>query len=277
MKPQNKLGSPLRMKKKKKARPPRNRSHPVFENGFLVLGHRGVPSQAPENTLAGFRRAKDLGANGIELDVRLCRTGELVVIHDARVNRTTLGRGFVKVFPLARLQRLELRNGFCAGFRDEHIPTLRQVFEAFAQDTVINVEIKGYPRIADGVEIQILRLVHEYEAAARVIVSSFNPIPLRRIRRLDARIATAFLIDRNFFIHHSERVISRLAGINAVHIEAPLAKPRLLQRLKKLGLRCLIWGSMSRKELESVLDGEIDGVITDYPHLFRDLAERGKH
>ncbi len=250
------------------------RLHRVFQRDFLILGHRGVPTEAPENTLTSFRRAREQGAHGIELDVRLCASGELVVIHDARLNRTTTGRGFVKSKTLAQLRLLRIRNHRADEATFEHIPTLEEVFEEFGGDFFINIEIKGYPRKNEGVEGKVAELVRRYAAEDRVIVSSFNPVPLRRLRRQFPGIATAFLVDRAFFIRRSEKAIRRLAGVDAIHLEAGLATPELLQRLHDLGLACLLWGEISPEKLAELRRYPLNGMITDHPAIIRKILER---
>lgn len=250
------------------------RSHPVFENGLLILGHRGMPPVAPENTLTAFRMAKAHGANGIELDVRLCQSGELVVIHDARVDRTTNGRGYVRHLSLDEIAKLETVYRHSDVSVAERIPTLEQVFAEFAHCMSLNIEIKGYPRLMAGVEAKILKLIYDYDAISRVIVSSFNPIPLRRIRSLDRNIATGFLIDRNFFIRRSEKAIKRMAGIDAIHLEVTLARPRFVRRLQRLGLRTVVWGKIDHENIENLLGLHVDGLITDYPNIISSYVER---
>ena len=243
--------------------------HPFFQNGFLILGHRGVPGEAPENTLSSFRLAKMQGADGIELDIRQCKSGELIVIHDARLNRTTSGRGFVRAKTLQQLKGLHITGAD----QQERIPTLEEVFREFIDEMILNVEIKGHPRKADGVEQKLIALIRRYNAVDRVIVSSFNPIPLRRIRKLAPEIATAFLVDRKFFVHRSEKAIVKLAGIHAIHLEAHLAAPPLVKRLREMGLHVLLWGEFPFERIPELRTMPLDGIITDYPKQVRQILE----
>ncbi len=243
--------------------------HPFFQNPFLILGHRGVPGEAPENTLASFRLARQQGADGIELDIRQCKSGELVVMHDARLNRTTSGRGFVRAKTLQQLKTLRITGGN----DQERIPTLEEVFREFIGDLVLNVEIKGYPRKADGLEKKLIALIRRYNAVNRVIVSSFNPIPLRRIRKLDPEIATAFLVDRNFFIRRTEKAIMKLAGIHAIHLEASLATLPFVTRLREQGLHVLLWGDIPFNRIPELKAMPLDGIITDFPKQVRQMLE----
>src|SRR3990167_11327492 len=120
-----------------------------FQN-MLKIGHRGACGYAPENTLKSFQRAIDLGVDMIELDVQLCKSGELVVIHDDTVNRTTDGSGFVKKIKLKNLKKLD------AG-EEERIPTLEEILNLVDRRVKVNIELKG-PKTAK----PVLKLIDEY-------------------------------------------------------------------------------------------------------------------
>nr|WP_263972611.1 glycerophosphodiester phosphodiesterase family protein [Thermoanaerobacterium thermosaccharolyticum] len=110
----------------------------------LVIAHRGDSKNAPENTLSAFKRAVEVGSDGIEIDVQLCKDGHLVVIHDERVDRTTDGIGYVKDYTLSELKRLSAGIKFGKKFADEKIPTLPEVFELLKnEDVLLNIEIKS--------------------------------------------------------------------------------------------------------------------------------------
>jgi len=117
----------------------------------LIYAHRGASAYAPENTLEAYRMAVEMGAEGIELDVHLSRDGEIVVIHDSTVDRTTNGSGSVPNFTLQELKELDASNGI-EDYRGVKIPTLREVYELLQPfGTLVNVEIKSdesfYPGI----------------------------------------------------------------------------------------------------------------------------------
>ncbi len=239
--------------------------HPVFEKGFLVLGHRGTPLRYPENTMAGFAGALEEGAHGIELDVRITKDGVPVVFHDARLNRMTNGRGFLKSKTLSEIKQLTIAGAFAPAANANKIPTLEEVLQAFGKKTILNIEIKGHPRKADALAEKLLSLIHRYHDLEKTIISSFNPIPLRRVRKLEPDIATAFLIDKNFFIRRTEKAIYRLAGMNAVHIEAGLVNPQFLYRLRSSGFYCLVWGEYDPHHIGKLIELGVNGIITDYP------------
>lgn len=154
----------------------------------LVLGHRGASAHVTENTLEAFGAARDAGADGVELDARLCASGQVVVFHDQDLARMA-GRGeSIDQLPLDILRRIQL-DGEC------RIPVLDEVFDAFADsDFLINVELKtnGFRGCVPLVEA-VLRCVERHRIAERILLSSFDPIALARIRQRDRRIATGFL------------------------------------------------------------------------------------
>ena len=160
----------------------------------VIFAHRGASGYAPENTLEAFRLAMDMGADGFELDVHMSRDGQLVVIHDDTVDRTTDGTGLVKELTLAELQALDACNGMEA-YRGATIPTLGEVFD-LVRDTkhIVNVEVKTDDWFYPGIEEACLALAKEKGMEDRVIYSSFNHHTLIKIRELkpDAKLGLLF-------------------------------------------------------------------------------------
>ncbi|MDE2855580.1 MAG: glycerophosphodiester phosphodiesterase family protein [Chloroflexota bacterium] len=159
----------------------------------LVFGHRGALAQAPMNTLAAFDCARQQGADGIELDLQLSRDGHLVVIHDYTVDATTDGHGDVAEMSLAELKRLDAGAWFSAAFAGERIPTLDEVFDAFGDKLLINVEIKSSPAWGYRADKLLAECVRRHGMSERVIVSSFDPVILRNLRQMMPAAMMGFL------------------------------------------------------------------------------------
>ncbi|MDE2748718.1 MAG: glycerophosphodiester phosphodiesterase family protein [Chloroflexota bacterium] len=159
----------------------------------LVFGHRGALAQAPMNTLAAFDCARQQGADGIELDLQLSRDGHLVVIHDYTVDATTDGHGDVAEMSLAELKRLDAGAWFSAAFAGERIPTLDEVFDAFGDKLLINVEIKSSPAWGYRADKLLAECVRRHGMSERVIVSSFDPVILRNLRQMMPAAIMGFL------------------------------------------------------------------------------------
>src|SRR5690606_20002442 len=155
----------------------------------LIIAHRGASDQAPETTMAAFRRALDIGADGIELDVHMSADGRLVVIHDETVDRTSNGKGLVKDKTLAELKELDFGSWFSEGFRGEKIPELEDVLELLSdRDVLLNIEIKNGPVFYPGIETAVADALQKYGMTDRTIISSFNHYTLVEIRRYDPGI-----------------------------------------------------------------------------------------
>lgn len=166
----------------------------AFNSGkTLIFGHRGAMALAPMNTMAAFERAMAQGADGIELDVHLSRDGQLVVIHDDTVDATTDGRGEVADLTLDELKRLDAGAWFSAAFAGQRLPTLDEVFDAFGDDLLLNIEIKSARTTAGILEKRLADSVRRHNMRERIIISCFDPVILRRIKQMMPMVMMGFL------------------------------------------------------------------------------------
>lgn len=165
-----------------------------YPDGHRVIwGHRGYPARYPENSLQGFTAARTHGVDGIECDLRVTLDGEIVVIHDFLVDRTTNGKGAVKEWRWPDLRRLYLRNpdGTLSG---ERIPRLDEVLEAMDRDSLINLELKAAKSDGAYLLAAVTQAVHQHRAQNRVVVSSFNLPLLFEFRAMAPDIPVAMLL-----------------------------------------------------------------------------------
>jgi glycerophosphoryl diester phosphodiesterase len=246
----------------------------LFNGRTLNFAHRGASQRAPENTLAAFELAAQQGVDGIELDIRLCRSGEWVVIHDSRVNRTTNGRGFVRAKSIADLRGLDAGRSFGPTFAEEPIPTLEEVLDWARHRVLLNIEIKSMTRAHKRAEWHLLNLLRRHGMRRQCLISSFNPIVLQRIARLDAGVPTGLLLNLKWLRHTPEKSLIRRMNIHALHISRRLARPRYLESIRQAGLRILVWGANHPAELRRLVDYGVDGIITDVPDILHDILKR---
>ena len=160
----------------------------------IIYAHRGASAYAPENTLEAFRLGMEMGAEGFELDVHLSKDGQLVVIHDETVDRTTNGNGLVRDMTLAELQALDASNGK-QGYPGARIPTLAEVFQLVqGTKTIVNVEIKTDEYFYPGIEEKALNLAREMGVMDQVVFSSFNHFSLLKLREMapEAKLGMLF-------------------------------------------------------------------------------------
>ena len=158
-----------------------------------IFAHRGASGYAPENTLAAFRLAEEQGSDGVELDVQLTKDGEVVVIHDEKIDRTSTGTGFVRDYTLEELKKFSFHNHMEA-YEGETIPTLEEVLNLLKPGKMeVNIELKTgifwYPEI----EEKTMEIVKKTGMEDRVIYSSFNHYSIQEVRRLNPEAETAYL------------------------------------------------------------------------------------
>jgi len=226
----------------------------------LVIGHRGASAEAPENTIAAFGLAKAQRADGIELDVQLTVDGTLVVMHDARVDRMTTGRGKVADLPLAALKSLEMAQG-------ERIPTLDEVFEAFGPELLYNVEVKDFGWGDGGTETAVSDCIQAHQLEEYVLVSSFNPLALRRLRRvLPPRVPIALIRDKGWLKYGY-----LLADGQADHPHYALVDAAYMAWAKKRRYQVNVWTVDDPAEAQRLAALGVNGLITNKPGLIRQI------
>jgi len=230
---------------------------------FLCIGHRGASGHEPENTLRSIRRALELGVDGIEIDVRLVE-GELLVFHDARLERTTNGRGSLARKTLAQARALDAGQG-------EQIPTLREVCELTAQRVFINVELKG-PGTAGPTARLIRELVeHHGWSRDRFLISSFLRRELRAFRKADAGATPmGLLLTRpTRFSFRSARAF----GCLAVHPPLKYTDRAFVEKAHERGLKVYVYTVNEPKEIAAMRAIGVDGVFTDFPDRVRGAVD----
>ncbi|NPV68536.1 MAG: glycerophosphodiester phosphodiesterase [Anaerolineae bacterium] len=237
----------------------------------LNFGHRGASHDAPQNTLAAFELAAQYGADGIELDVHLTRDRVPVVIHDEHVDTTTDGTGLVREKTLAEIKELDAGSYFDPRFRGERIPTLAEVFEAVGQRLLINVELKGMGRQADGLEAIVADLIARHSLGERVIISSFNPIRLRRMRRIAPRLPLGFLHDWETPPAQRWLAAVLMVGlpVEADHPHHVRVTPSYVAQARRRGQRVNVWVVNEPERMRELRDMGVDLIMSDRPDVLR--------
>ena len=221
---------------------------------FLLIGHRGAPGHAPENTLAGFAAALALGVDGIELDVHLA-AGRLVVIHDRRVEKTTNGHGLVAQLPFETLRRLDAGDG-------ERIPTLDEVLDLVPPEILLNIELKA-PGTAAAVA---RRLAGERRS---LLTSSFDHAELARFHALCPAIPCAPLTVR---WHTGLRDVVEAVKAPHLNLADRVASAARLQAARGWGCPCFVFTVNDAARAAQLQAWGAGGVFTDYPDRLRSLA-----
>lgn len=235
------------------------------------FAHRGASAYAPENTLAAFELALRQGADAIELDAKLTADGQVVVIHDQTVDRTTEGTGRVKDLTLAELRKLDAGSHFDFAFRGELIPTLDEVFKAVGQLAFINVELTNYSSPTDSLPEKVATLVKRHKIARRVMFSSFNPFALIRARRLLPEVPIGLLAIAGRNGAWARSWIGRWLSYQSLHPEMGDASPDLVESVHRHGGRVYVYTVNKAEDMRRLLAMGADGFFTDDPILARQI------
>jgi glycerophosphoryl diester phosphodiesterase len=243
----------------------------------LNIAHRGARKVAPENTLAAFGSAEQQGADGVELDVFRCLSGELVVTHDDDLGIWSNGRGRVTETPLSALKELDFGSHFSQQFAGEKIPLLQEVVDLLGEQMFINIELKtlSLRPVADAAAVA--ELIARNNLFSRVIVSSFNPLVLHHIKRVDPRIDTGLLFQFRFPLYLRRPISAPLLKLQAVHPEKSQVTQRYVKKSRQRGYLINTWTVNEPIEMRRLIELEVDGIITDYPdRLSAILKEYGR-
>lgn len=238
-----------------------------------IFAHRGASDRAPENTLPAFELACELGADAFELDVHLTADGEVVVIHDDTVDRTSNGTGRVREMTFAELSALDFSNGK-PGYSNTRIPLLADILRLAQRNGLcVNVEIKEYAP-ADAAELipKLLELEKSCGMSGKTLYSSFNHHLLRDLKKVSARTPTAVLYADGLVDawDYTERLHAQ-----AVHPYFPLLGiDSLVAQCHRRRIAVHPWTVNGEEELAAVLRAGVDGVITNRPDLAKRVREQ---
>lgn len=236
----------------------------------LIFAHRGYSALYPENTMKAFREAEKAGADGIELDVQLTKDGEVVVIHDEKVDRTTNGKGYVKNFTFNELRKLDASIQKKKLFsQPEPIPSLVEVLEWMSTNQIIcNIELKNGVFPYDGMEEKVIGLIRSYDLANRVILSSFNHYSIVYCFRLAPEIETAPLFSEGLYMPW---IYAESIGAKSIHPKYTIAKTDLIKASQEYGIAVRPYTVNKEKEMHRLISADCSAFITDDPVLAKKI------
>lgn len=233
----------------------------------LNIGHRGARGLAPENTLAAFQAGMDAGADGVELDVQRTADGHLVVFHDDDLKRICGVSGRIVTSTLAQLRELDAGRHLGPQFAGQVIPTLAEVFDLLPAASFVNIEAKRFRLRTDGLEAALVDFIRSRNLYHRCLVSSFNPLILWRIGRMDRRISLGLLYEPDLPLLLGQAWPRRLMHVHALHPWTGQVTAKLVHQAHQEGYRVNTWTVNTPEEMRRVIDLGVDGIITDYPDL----------
>jgi glycerophosphoryl diester phosphodiesterase len=240
-----------------------------------VIGHRGAAACAPENTLAGLRKAKALGCRWVEFDVRLTADSQPVLLHDDRLERTTDGRGRVSALPLAAVRRCDAGTWFHSSFAGERVPTLEEALMLLAELGLgANVELKAArgKEAATGAAVADL-LARTWPAdLGHLLISSFMHGALAAARDRAPHIARGILFRR---VPRHWRSVAAGLGCVTIHADHQRFRPAVLSEIRRAGYPLLAYTVNDPERAKTLFDFGVNSVFSDVPDRLHGAAASG--
>ena len=229
---------------------------------MINFAHRGFKGKYPENTMLAFKKAIEAGADGIEFDVHLSKDGEIVIIHDETLERTTDGLGLVGEKTLAKLKKLNASKDY-PDYQVQRILTLREYFD-FAKDydIITNIELKTSIIDYPGIEEKVYKVIKEYDLAKKIIISSFNHNSLVNFKKLDQNIKCGVLESSR--LHEPRNYVKNLVMEYYHPLNFTVTK-EVVEKCAQNNIGLNIWFGKGDYDYSQYLAMNPAGLITDFP------------
>ncbi len=237
----------------------------------LVIGHRGAMGLAPENTMASFELGWELGSDILELDVHLSRDGELVVMHDPDVSRTTDGVGHVKDMTLSEIKQLDAGIVFDASFAGQQVPTLPEVLSWARSRIPLLIEIKGDPHPTPGIVEKVIAAVNAEQMTNDVMIISFDHPTVKEVKEIDASFVTGIL--------YTGRLCDPVGAAKAANADAirpawQYLTPGDVEEIHAAGLIAHAWNAHDPELIEYIIGLGVDSIGSNYPDRLRKYLDK---
>jgi len=252
----------------------------------LIIGHRGASAVTPENTLGAFRKAIEVGADGIEFDVRLTRDGIPVVIHDDNLRRTGGRPDLIRSVSLADLTQVDVGSWFTRApdrmYAEERIPTLEQVFQLFeTNNRLLYLEMKSDASQRSELARAVCESIRTSKLRDRVVVECFDHAAIEIVKRIDSEIKTAALFEPGLknppVVSSGHKLVdkARAVGADEIALHHRLASQRTIDTATKVGLKVVVWTVDNSDWIDRARNNGVKALITNDPEMMvreRDAA-----
>lgn len=229
-----------------------------------IFAHRGSKGTHPENTLVAFREAVRVGSDGIELDVQLSKDGQLVVIHDESIDRTTDGEGLVGEMTVKELKAYDAGSSFSSEYADEKIPTFIEVLNLLTEvgfTGTLNIELKTDQNDYPGIEEKLVELIQKKQLNFELIYSSFNPLTLERLEKIDPVTKKAWIMVGDKFTILFSKYLTLIDSIHPSFEWLCKSETKIINYSKYIRP----WTVNDECEMMKCFDYSVEAFHTDYP------------
>jgi len=226
---------------------------------ILNIGHRGAMGYEPENTLASIKKAIDLGADGFEVDVFRCLTGEIVLFHDKELNKLTNGEGLIEKKTLSELKKLNVLGS------DHKIPTLKEVLNIIDKQVFVNIELKGKNTAKATLELLEEFINQKKICSQNILFSSFNWVELEKLRELNSNVKIALLTENDPLLAIEKAKTLKAVAINPNYRDL---NKKNIKIIHENNLKIYTWTVNNKSDIKKMKLLKVDGIITDFPDRF---------
>ena len=242
-------------------------------SNVIRIAHRGASGRghAPENTLAAFQKAIEVGVDGVECDVHCTADGEVVVIHDHSLDRTTDSKGNVRKMTLGEVKEADAGSWFDLQFAGERIPTLREALEVMKGKAVTVVEIKQ-----EGIVDKVIKSIEDAGSVAEVVIISFHASALKDSQEINPRIPRSFLMGGKRAIEKRGDILkliqqaTELGG--GLDLASKTVTPKLIKESHKRGVAVWAWTVDDEAEMEKLAEMGVDAITSNYPEKLNNAS-----
>jgi len=242
-----------------------------IDGSIRVIAHRGFSGQAPENTQVAIRRAIDVGADMVEVDVTMTADGHVILLHDETLDRTTDGKGPPTAMTLAEVRALDAGSWFAPDFAGEKIPTLVDALESVKDRILINIEIKS-EAVEHGVVPKVAALIVEHGMVDQVVVSSFSPEALRRMKVTEPAVVTASLFNKKIHTGRDPLEIIQEVGSRGFNISGKRLTAAMVDRCHRRQIPVAVYTINKASVMHRLMAMGVDAVFTDHPDRMREVV-----
>lgn len=237
----------------------------------INYAHRGAGGYCPENTMASFKRAIELGCDAIETDVQMTKDGALILMHDEMVNRTTSGAGLIKDHSFEEIRKLDAGSWFSREYQGEKVPTVEELLELASENNIaINFEIKTEIIRYEGIEEKLIETINKYNMQDKVILSSFNHYSLKLCKEIDKNIKTGILYTANLYKPYD---YAKTVDADAIHPYYYTITSEVVKEAKANGIMINPFTVDDINCMKYFVGIGIDGIITNYPDKLKKVIE----
>lgn len=242
----------------------------IKQHSPLKIGHRGASGYCPENTMASYIKAIELGADCLEVDIHLSKDEVLVVHHDPTLDRTTSGKGNLRDYTAAELKELDAGSWYHNRYKNERIPLLSEVLENFGSEVGILIELK-HPSSYPGIEKKLAEELGKFQEYStgnnRIMVHSFDMESMKRFHQLMPDIQVGVLIKRRINDQKLKEIAEFASFLNP---KQTILNTKLQMRIQEHGMKVYTWTVNNKKQMRMFEKMKLDGIISDFPDYFLD-------